>query len=70
MQIVEALRFRKVLDGVAEHCARHRAGVKIEEGKKLGEASPLPYFAQHPSGGFVHKVVVVGEEVFCQLQGI
>jgi hypothetical protein len=53
---VGALLRLEALDGVAEHDARHRGGVLLEE-QHEARGVPLPGLAQDSAGCLLHEVV-------------
>ena len=53
------LRFRHLLDGIAEGGARHLLGVLAKEIAQQVHAASLAHLAQHPARGLLHQVVRV-----------
>ena len=52
-------------DGVAQHGARHRGGVLIEESEQDAFGA-FASFSQHPTGGFVDQVFGITEQSFAK----
>ena len=68
-QIVLPQRFGEPFDSVAEHSARHGAGVPLEKGLFRREVA-FADFAQHPANRLVHQILAVTNQPLCDVQRV
>ena len=63
-----ALGHRHLLDGIAEHGARHLVGMTVEEVAQQFDAASLAHLAEHPARCLLHQVVGVVQVHLCIAQ--
>ena len=60
-----ALGIGHLLDGIAEHGARHLVGMQMEEIAEEVHGYALAHLTEHPADGLVHQVVLMVQVDFC-----
>jgi hypothetical protein len=59
-----------VLDGVTQRGAWHDRDVLLQESFEWFEPDPLAHFPKHSANCLMNQIMLIGQENFCQGQGV